>query len=113
MTQTRSLQEWVHWLEAGTGARWIRRGALFLALALLSVRISFVQFHGPLTEKTLAQTVVGRQLADGKGFTTLINYPQTAAWLRQRGQRFDGADAFPELHEPPLYSALIGVVFKL
>ena len=65
MTLPRSIQEWVHWLEIGPGARWIRRCALLLGIVLLSLRIGYTQFHGPMTETTLAQAVVGRQLAAG------------------------------------------------
>jgi hypothetical protein len=117
----RSLQEWVHWLEVGAGGRWVARGAVVLGVVLLSLRVGYTQFHGPLTETTLAQAVVGRQLADGKGFTTLVNYPQTAAWLKARAvtsgaaeaYRFDPAKAFPELHQPPLYSLAIAGALKL
>jgi len=104
----RSIQEWVHWLEIGPGARWIRRAALLLGVILLSLRIGYTQFHGPLTEATLAQAAVGCQVAAGEGFTTTVRYPQTLAVLRARGAKPDFSRAWPELHQPPLYSALIG-----
>jgi hypothetical protein len=106
----RSIQEWVHWLEIGPGARWIKRAALLLGIVLLSLRVGYTQFHGPMTETTLAQAVVGRQLAAGEGFTTLVRYPETLATLRARGPQPDFSRAWPELHQPPLYSALIGAV---
>jgi len=108
MTLPRSIQEWVHWLEIGPGARWIRRCALLLGIVLLSLRIGYTQFHGPMTETTLAQAVVGRQLAAGEGFTTAVRYPQTLATLRAHGGKPDFSRAWPELHQAPLYSALIG-----
>ena len=108
MTTPRSIQEWVHWLEIGQGARWIRRVALLVGVVLLSLRIGYTQFHGPMTETTLAQAMVGRQLAAGEGFTTPVRYPQTLATLRARGAKPDFSRAWPELHQPPLYSALIG-----
>jgi len=110
MTIPRSIQEWVHWMEIGPGALWIRRGALLLGVILLSLRIGYTQFHGPTTETTLAQVVVGRQLAAGRGFTTPVRYPQTLAALQSRGARPDFSQAWPELHQPPLYSALVGGV---
>ncbi len=57
-----------------------------LALSLL---VAWKQFHGPTSEATLVQADMGRQLARGEGFTTLVNYPQTAAVLQRRGVRFD------------------------
>lgn len=107
----RSFQDWVHWIELGPGARWIRRLALCLGVALLSGWISYKQFHGLKSEATLRQAVVGRQLADGKGYTTLINYPQTAAFLQQRGIGWRSAE-FPELHSAPLYPAAIAGLLK-
>ena len=122
MTARRSLQEWIHWLEAGAGGRWVTRAAVILGVVLLSLRIGYTQFHGPLTEHTLAQAVVGRQLADGAGFVTPINYPQTVAWMKVRAATtampgdasgFDAETLLPELHRPPLYSIVIGGVLKL
>lgn len=112
MTIPRSFQEWVHWLELGAGARWIRRLAVYLGIVLLSLGIGYKQFHGPKTEITLGQAVVGRQLADGKGYTTLVNYPQTAAVLQQHFSRWPKTD-FPELHSAPLYPATIAAMLKL
>ncbi|MGC4075390.1 MAG: glycosyltransferase family 39 protein [Nibricoccus sp.] len=121
MKSRRSLQEWVHWLEVGAGGRWVARVALILGVILLSLRIGYTQFHGPLTETTLAQAVVARQLVDGKGFTTLINYPQTVAWMKDRADRgeakkpyqFDAENPLPELHQAPLYPVVIAGALKV
>lgn len=112
MTLPRSFQDWVHWLELGSGARLIRRTAFAVGLAILSFWICYKQFHGPRTETTLRQAVVGRQLTDGHGFTTLVNDPQTAAFVAARNGRWN-TQPFPELHQAPLYPALIGAVFQL
>ncbi|PTY05656.1 hypothetical protein DB347_14915 [Opitutaceae bacterium EW11] len=108
----RSFQDWVHWLELGPGAQWIRRLALMLGVLILSTLIGYKQFRGPQTEVTLAQAVVGRQLADGNGYTTLVNYPQSAAWLQAHGQRWS-TKPFPELHSAPLYPLAIAAALKL
>lgn len=109
----RSTQELIHWLEVGGGARWLRLAAIVAASAALSFLIAWKQFHGPQTEATLEQADVGRQLARGEGFTTLVNYPQTAALLQRSGQRHDLQHAFPELHQPPLYSLVIAGGLRL
>lgn len=104
----KSTQEWVFWLEAGAGARWLRRAA-FVALALvLSLVTGYKQFRGARSEVTLAQADLGWQLGTGQGFTTRIKYPQTAAWLEARHESLDGRAAFPALAEPPLYPLVIG-----
>ena len=103
----------MHWLEVGAGARWIRLAAIIAGALVLSLWVAWKQFHGPVSETTLRQADVGRQLASGAGFTTLVNYPQSVAVLQRRGVRFDPAQPNPELHEAPLYSMVIAGALRL
>ncbi|MSU18676.1 MAG: tyrosine-protein kinase family protein [Lacunisphaera sp.] len=82
----KSSQEFIHWLEQGRGGRWLRRAAVIVAALLLTTIYAWKQFHGIPSEFVMQQAVLGRQLAQGKGFTTLVNYPQTYAVLQARGQ---------------------------
>lgn len=113
MPRPRNLQELIHWLEVGGGARGIRLGAVLLGALVLSLLVAWKQFHGVTAETALRQADVGRQLARGEGFTTLVNYPQTAAFLAARGLHFDPRRAYPELHEAPLYSLVIAGALRL
>lgn len=113
MPRPRTAQELIHWLELGAGARWIRLAAVLLVALALSLRIAWSQFHGPVTESTLIQADTGRQLARGQGFTTLVNQPQTAAFLAARGVRFTPEQAYPELHHAPLYSLTIAAALRV
>jgi hypothetical protein len=79
----------------------------------LSLRIAWVQFHGPVTENSFLQADVGRQLARGEGFTTLVNYPQAAAVLAHRGMRFSSTHPYPELYQAPFYSVVIGGALRV
>ena len=83
----KSGQEFMHWLEIGAGARWIRLAAILAGTFGLSLLVAWKQFHGPASEATLRQADVGRQLANGHGFTTLVNFPQSVAVLERRGIR--------------------------
>jgi hypothetical protein len=107
MSRPRTAQEFIHWLDAGEGARWLRRAALLALALVLSLRVGWTQFRGPQGEVTLAQTELGRRLAAGEGFATGVNYPQTAAVLRARGLAFDPAKAYPDLHHAPLYPLVV------
>jgi hypothetical protein len=109
----RSPQEIIHWLEHGRGARWMMRAVVAVGALLLSTVYSWKQFHGIPTEFVMQQAVVGRQLAQGKGFTTLVNYPQTYAVLDARGSAFDERRVYPELHHAPLYSIVLGGAFAV
>jgi hypothetical protein len=95
MNRPRTAQEFIHWLEMGEGARLIRLAAVVAVTLALSLRIAYTQFHGPVSEATLVQADTGRQLARGEGFSTLVNYPQTAAVLRARGVRFNPEQPYP------------------
>lgn len=113
MSRPRTAQEIIHWLELGAGSRWIRLAALIIGTLALSLLIAWKQFHGPVTETTLLQADVARQLAAGQGFTTLVNFPQTSAVLRARGVAFDPSRPYPELHQAPLYSIVIAGTLRL
>lgn len=113
---SRSLQEWLHWFEIGDGAHWVRFAALGLAVLLLSCFVGYKQFRGPLSETTFAQAVVARQVAEGAGFTTLVNYPQSFAWAdaqNEAGRFVNVARPLPELHQPPLYAAVLAMALKI
>ncbi|MCF7688941.1 MAG: glycosyltransferase family 39 protein [Cephaloticoccus sp.] len=107
MNRARTIQEWIHWLEAGAGARRVRLAAVLLGTLALSLLIAWKQFQGPASEGTLRQADVGRQLARGEGFTTLVNYPQVHAYLAPSGRGFNEQHPLPELYEAPLYPLLI------
>ena len=102
MPRPRNAQELIHWIEEGAGARWIWRAALGTGILVLSLVVAWKQFHGPVSESTFGQADMGRQLARGEGFTTLVNYPQTVAFLEARGVRFD-----PQ--KPPLGRSSAGI----
>jgi hypothetical protein len=113
MNRPRTAQEFIHWLEVGGGARWIRLAAALAGTLALSLLVAWKQFHGPVSELTLVQADTGRQLARGAGFTTNVNYPQDVAFLAQRGHPFDPARPLPELHQAPLYSIVIAGALRL
>jgi hypothetical protein len=109
----RTTQELIHWLGTGAGAQLVLLGALFIGGLALAMVISWRQFHGAASEATLVQADLGRQLASGAGFTTRVNYPQAAAYLRERGVRFDPAVPYPEVYQAPLYPIVIAAGLKL
>jgi len=106
-------QDLIRSLDTGRGGRLVALAAGFSVLLLLSLLLAWKQFHGPATEDTLLQADLGRQLARGEGFTTLVNFPQTAAFLQARGQRFEPGKPYPELHHAPLYPLLIAGGLRL
>jgi hypothetical protein len=103
----RTAQEFIHWLEAGKGARWVLLGALIFCGFALSIRVAWMQFHGATSEATLAQADMARQIATGGGFTTEVIYPQAVEYLKARGIHFDAATPYPEVYQAPLYPMVV------
>ena len=107
----KTSQEFIHWLEQGTGARWLRRAALLVAALTLTITYSWKQFHGLPNEFVMQQGDLARQIARGEGFTTLVNYPQTYAVMKARGRPFAENKVYPEIHHAPLYSLTMAAMF--
>lgn len=108
-----STQQLIHWLEQGAGQRWLRGSVVVVAALVLSATYAWKQFHGLPDEFTLQQADLARQVAAGRGFTTLVNHPQTAAVLEARGQPFRAAQAYPELYHAPLYPLVLAAAFAV
>lgn len=109
----KSGQELIHWLEHGRGALWLRRTAVVFGALLLTTVYSWRQFHGIPTEWVMQQAVLARALAQGEGFTTPVNYPQTYAVMAKRGVPFSEKQAYSELHNAPLYALVLAAVFAV
>ncbi|MBI3886306.1 MAG: glycosyltransferase family 39 protein [Opitutae bacterium] len=109
----KTSQELIHWLEQGKGARGLRAAALLVAALALTMVYSWKQFHGLPTEFVMQQGDLARQIAHGAGFTTLVNYPQTYAVMKERGMAFDEKKPYPELHHAPLYALTMAAMFKV
>ena len=107
----KTSQELIHWLEQGKGARWLRRAALLLGAIILTTVFSWKQFHGLPSEFVLQQGDMARQIAKGEGFTTLVNYPQTYAVMKARGQAFSEKRLYPDLYHAPLYALTMASLF--
>lgn len=109
----KSTQEFIHWLEQGAGARVLRGVALAVGAVLLTAVFSWKQFHGVPNEWTLQQAELGRQIAQGQGFTTRVNYPQTYAVMKARGVPLSETRLYPELAHAPLYPLVLAAAFKI
>lgn len=108
-----NLQRVIHWLEQGRGAGWLILALVLAGAAMFTAVVTWRLFQGPATEVTLAQLNVGRSLAGGQGFTTPVYYPRVLAWREARGEAFEPGQAFPELHQPPLYALTVAGVLRV
>ena len=109
----RSLQDWVYEVEAGSIRLWLVRIALVLLVGGLAGWIGLREFNGLRSMEAMDFAQQGRQLAQGKGFTTLFVRPLALWQLRAKdGNQAPPVYEFPETLTPPLYPLLLAGLFR-
>ena len=109
----KTLQDWVYNVEAGPIRLWLVRIALFLLVVGMSAYIGIREFNGLRTFEAMDLAQQARQIAEGKGFTTLLIRPLALWQVRANlGNEAPPVTAFPETLTPPLYPALLAACFK-
>lgn len=109
------LQRFVYAIEVG-GLRKVIFGAVVFAVMLaLSAYYSVTQFNGLNSAEAMDQAQLGRNLAEGRGFSTWFIRPLAIWQMRESGVAEKQIDltAFPDTVNPPAYPMLLGLVFKV
>jgi Dolichyl-phosphate-mannose-protein mannosyltransferase len=120
------LQDWVHRLEVGAGIRYLRNGLACLALVMLTFGYDWLSYRNMATQEAMDAAQVGRNLAEGKGFTTLFVRPLSMHLVKKRNEaRLGGATAnsradysqingmHPDLANPPVYPVVLAGLMKV
>lgn len=109
----KTIQDWVYNVEAGPLRLWLVRIALFLLVLGMSAYIGIREFNGLRTFEAMDVAQQARQLAEGKGFTTLLIRPLALWQIRANfGTEAPSVSAFPETLTPPLFPLVLGGLFK-
>ncbi len=109
-----SLQDWVYNVEAGPIRGWLVRIALFLLIVGLAAWMGIREFNGLRTPEAMDVAQQARQIAEGKGFTTLLIRPLALWQVRSNlGATAPPLTAFPETLTPPLYPVILAACFKV
>jgi len=109
------LQEWIHLLEVGEGARLVRIGVVLLGLVALAAAYDWMRFRNLATPEAMDAAQVARNLAGGQGFTTKFIRPLSIHLLEAHRHRLQKGTneltvlqtAHPDLANPPLYPLLL------
>ena len=120
------LQEVIHKLEVGGGMRFIRVGAAVLTLTLLTVGYNSRAFKNMASQEAMDAAQLGRNLAQGKGYTTLFIRPFSIHLMKERTQNNLGrmskervADPpqlkgmHPDISNPPVYPVALAGIMKV
>ncbi|MFM8653672.1 MAG: hypothetical protein ACKODZ_02925, partial [Verrucomicrobiota bacterium] len=109
----KTLQDWVYSVEAGPIRLWLVRIALVLMVVGMSAYVGIREFNGLRTFEAMDLAQQARQLAEGKGFTTLLIRP-LALWQVRANLESSAppVTAFSETLTPPVYPVLLAACFK-
>lgn len=121
-----SLQDWIHKLEEGAGARYLKIFAFSVAILFLVLIYNLCAYRNLATAEAMDSAQLARNLADGKGYTTLFIRPFSLYLLQEHNQT-PGADALtstgadfakiksahPDLANPPVYPLVLAGLMKV
>lgn len=110
-----TLHELLYSLELGKGKAWMNKVLISGLIGVLSLWYLVSEFHGFKEREAMDAAQVGRQIAEGKGFTTQWIRPQAITLFEERikAKSEHKLDAFPEIYQAPLYPYLLGTLFRL
>lgn len=108
------LQEWIHLLEEGKGARIIKMTAVGLLLIALAALYDLRQFRNFTAPEAMDAAQLARNLAQGRGYTTSCIRPFSIYLIEKH---HDGSamlkEGHPDLTNPPLYPLLLAGFMKI
>jgi hypothetical protein len=120
------LQDLIYWFEEGGGKVWLRVGASVLFLLLIILSYNWFCFRNMATQEAMDYAQLGRNIAEGKGFTTLFVRPFSMRLLENRAARnpdltapWESADParlqgmHPDLANAPVYPLILAGLMKL
>ena len=121
-----SLQDWIHKLEEGGGARHLKTAAFCVAVLVLMLVYNWCAYRNFATPEAMDAAQLARNLSEGKGYTTLFIRP-FSLYLVQRHNQAKAADALasvgtdfahvktahPDLANPPVYPLVLAGLMKV
>ena len=119
-------QDILHKIEQGSEMRVFRLGLALLAVGLLALGYNWRAFRNMATQEAMDTAQLARNIAQGKGYTTLFIRPLSMYFVKQRalangivpkpGEVFDYAKIrgmHPDLANPPVYPVVLAGLMKV
>ncbi len=120
------LQDWIHKLEEGTWARYLKIVAFCVAILFLVFVYDFRAYRNFATPEAMDSAQLARNIAEGRGYTTLFVRP-FSLYLVQSDNQAKAADALasagtdfaqiktahPDLANPPVYPLVLAGLMKV
>lgn len=115
----RGAQDLVHALEMGSARRWMQRWLVAMFVVAIGGVYLLREAKNFSNPEAMDLGQLGRNLASGRGYTTRLIRPLSFHLLQERakdtGQPQEGIlkKPLPDLHNPPVYPAMLAAVFKV
>ena len=120
------LQDVLHKVEVGGGMRYFRVSLVVLAVLLLTVGYNLFAFRNMSTQEAMDTAQLARNLAQGKGYTTLFIRPFSMFLVKKHNLETQGAppvgkpadlaeirNMHPDLANPPVYPVVLAALMKV
>jgi 4-amino-4-deoxy-L-arabinose transferase-like glycosyltransferase len=121
-----SLQDWIHKLEEGAGARYLKVAAFGVAILFLVLVYNYFAFRNFATQEAMDSAQLARNIAGGNGYTTLFIRP-FSLYLVQNHNQAKAADALasagtdfaqiktahPDIANAPVYPLVLAGLMKV
>jgi hypothetical protein len=123
-----TLQDIIHYIEVGAGKRFIKFVLPVLAVLVLGLLYDFRAWTNFSAPEAMDQAQLARNIAHGKGYTTLYVRPLSVYLLEQKNQAKTGASpsdttpsdpvkikttGHPDLANPPVYPLVLAGLMKI
>lgn len=106
-----AIQAFLHAFEQGRPADWLRRILVGVIVTGVAAAWMLVQFNGFSTPEAMDQAQIGRQLSDGRGYTTLYARPLAMHLLLARTGRIP--QPMPDFSQAPLGPLINAASFQV
>ena len=110
-----NLQNWIHKITEGSTATLIRFVGIALGFVGLAVLYNIHNQQSIPPQEAMDTAQVARNLAEGKGYTTLSIRPLALALLHQHSPKSVASlpeKQMPEVSNPPVYPALLATFLR-
>jgi hypothetical protein len=111
-----TIQEFIHKFEEGEGVRQIKIAAMILGLFAMTAIYNLRDFRNFAAPEAMEAAQLGRNIAEGKGFTTSCIRPLGIYMLeKQKGALGSSVlkDGYPDITNPPLYPLILAGLMKV
>ena len=111
------LQDFIHKLEVGGGRGFTRYGLIILGVLFSLVVYNWRSYRNLSTQEAMDTAQLARNIADGKGYTTLFIRPFSMYLLKRHAPEATDPthlkSTHPDLANPPVYPILLAGLLKV